>query len=73
MSTVVSSPNFEDTEVLYGKYLEMPGNEDKSIDMFYEFLAIESIDRQLFLDEYCMYDFITVENSVVLKYSLKHD
>lgn len=61
----------EDTETLYGKYIEIPGNEDASFDDFYEFLSVESAGRQLFLEEYCTYEFIEVENTVVLKYSVK--
>ena len=52
MSITISSPNMEDTETLYGKYIEIPGNEGASFDDFYEFLSVESAGRQLFLEEY---------------------
>lgn len=61
----------DDTETLYGKYIEIPGNKEASFDDFYEFLSVESADRQLFLEEYCIYKFVEVENTVVLKFSLK--
>lgn len=71
MSINISSPNMDDTETLYGKYIEIPGNKEASFDDFYEFLSVESADRQLFLEEYCIYKFVEVENTVVLKFSLK--
>lgn len=61
----------EDTETLYGKYIETPGNEDASFEDFYEFLSVESSARQVFLEEYCTYGFVEIENTVVLKFSLK--
>ena len=71
MSITISSPNMEDTETLYGKYIEIPGNEGAGLDDFYEFLSVESAGRQLFLEEYCTYEFVEAGNTVVLKYSVK--
>lgn len=71
MSVTISSPNIEDIEYLYGKYTEIPGNEYLTFDDFYKFLSVESADRLLFLDEYCTQELVTVENTVILKFTRK--
>lgn len=71
MSILLSCPNIEDKEDLYSIFTSISGNEEKTIDDFYDFLSKESSARALFLNEYCKYTLVTIENSVILKYQKK--
>lgn len=70
---IVSSPNILDTEAMFVVFIGLAGNSDKTPEDFNEFLSIDSVDRRLFLEEYCDYTFKPVDNgkTTVLVYSKK--
>lgn len=70
---IISSPNILDTDVLFVIYLGLPGNEEKTPEDFNLFLSIDSVDRRLFLDEYCDYSFEEKGEQTVLIYKRKDD
>lgn len=68
---IVSSPNIIDTEALFVIYISLDGNSEKTPEDFNEFLSIDSVDRRLFLDQYCDYKFKPTGKTTVLVYSRK--
>lgn len=68
---IVSSPSIQDTEALFVIFIGIAGNEEKTPEDFNEFLSIDSVDRRLFLDEYCDYELKEVGKTMVLVYSMK--
>lgn len=70
---IVSSPNILDTEALFVIFIGLEGNSEKTPEDFNEFLSIDSVDRRLFLDKYCDYEFKPVGETTVLVYSQKND
>ena len=69
-TTLISAPDI-DANKLFGIYILIPGNQDKTLDDFTNFLTTESVDRELFLNEHCTYKYIEVEDSVILRYNIK--
>jgi len=69
MKPVLSAPDITGIDRLYEIYLTLP-DRDKSIvnvHYFYDFLQKNTIERQIFLDTYCNFEFLQVNNTVVLK------
>lgn len=73
MNAIVSSPNITDIDRLYEIYQSTPyfDSSTKSMDQFYTFLSTNSNQRQLFLEEYCDYNFVSLDGIVILKLSIK--
>lgn len=69
-TTQITAPDI-DANTLFGLYMLIPGNENKEFDDFINFMSEESVDRQLFLDKYCSYKYVEIEETVVLQYKLK--
>lgn len=70
---IVSSPNILDTEALFVIFVGLADNSKKTPEDFNEFLSIDSVDRRLFLDQYCDYELKPIDNgkATVLVYSKK--
>lgn len=68
----LSAPGI-DASILFGIYINLPKNADKDISLndFIIFLSAESVDRELFLNKYCIYEFIEKEDSIILRYKVK--
>jgi hypothetical protein len=70
--TIISTPSIADTNVLYARWIAIPGNENKSQSDFYSFLRVESIERSIFFSENTVESFDDVKyNIVVLKVTPK--
>lgn len=63
----LSSPNVESVDELFETFKSLPGRSDYTRDDFFEFMTVDSPDRQSFLNTYCRYDLVPVRNSYVLK------
>lgn len=64
--TIISTPSITDTNVLISKWRSIPGNSNKSLSEFYEFLTIDSVDRTLFLSEYTVESYDDVKGNIVV-------
>jgi hypothetical protein len=73
MSTVLSSPEITGIQRLFEIYVTLPErkyNED-TFPHFYDFLRENTSERQLFLEIYCDFSFMQIDNIVILKLSPK--
>lgn len=73
MSTVLTSPTISGINKLFEIYLLLDDRDFSitTIDLFYEFLQRNTVARQTFLDDHCDYDFMTIDNVVVLRLNPK--
>lgn len=67
---LVSAPDI-DANKLFGIYILIPSNQEKTLDDFTNFLTTESVERDLFLNEHCSYKFLEKEDSIILRYNIK--
>ena len=59
-----------DINLLYGLYMLEPGMDQASQDEFYDFISTESIERELFLEKYCEYQYKEINEVVVVQFKV---
>lgn len=59
-----------DINTLFGLFQIWQDDENISQDDFFVFIQTPSVDRELFLKEYCTYDFKEVGESTVIRFKL---
>jgi hypothetical protein len=64
--TIISTPSIADTNVLLAKWRTIPGNASKSPTDFYVFLAVESVERTIFLKDYTVESYDDVKGDIVV-------
>lgn len=69
----LTSPDISDINKLFEIYLTLPDRDEliDNLSQFYSFLQKNSKDRQAFLDAHCVYDFMSIGKTVILKVSPK--
>jgi len=67
MKDIVSSEDITGIDDLYLIFKDVPGNEDCSMNDFYDFLSTDSPERTLFLEEHCEYSYTKINKTHVLK------
>lgn len=75
MSTILTSPDITGIGKLFEIYQSLPDRDRSIVDLtgFYEFLSVNSCERRLFLEAYCNYSFLHLDNVVILKLEPRDD
>ncbi len=71
----ITSPDIIGIQKLFERYLTLP-DRDTSVNTlagFYDFLRKNTYRRKIFLDQYCEYEFMFVDRSIILKLIPKND
>lgn len=65
----ISAPNIQNMDKLFEIYKTLPERDNSiiTIELFYEFMQKESIERKIFLDTHCSYSSMKIESIDILK------
>ena len=64
--TIISTPSIADINILFAKWKIIPGNESKILSDFYKFLVIDTVDRSVFLHDYCNVSQNDIKGNIVV-------
>lgn len=72
-SVIQIAANETDLNTIFGLYLLEKNDDNITQDDFLEFLQSPSIERDIFLNNHTIFDFIEREDGCILKIKLKND